>query len=91
MPLSRRKLYDYRDIDRYELLLIRTGHALWRLYKAERAKKPQDVREIGALLEALETVWRIKREYRQNLAIRLAERNAKLREKFKSYQAKKQE
>ena len=81
MPnLNRRKRYDYRDIDRRELKLIRVGHAIWALYKQERAKKGSTGIEERALLEACEAVWELKRQLRLELK---AERAAS----FKAWRA----
>lgn len=78
--LTKRQLYDYHDIDPWELKLIRVGHALWRLYK--NAQNRGDLGEIGPLYEALETVWQLKREYRAELAQRRQAKSSAMREKF---------
>jgi hypothetical protein len=77
MPLSRRQKYDYRDIDRRELKLIRIGHYLWGLYKREVAGKCRSVDERDHIYEALETVWQLKRQLRIELK---AERAARFKE-----------
>ena len=80
--LSKRKRYDYHDIDRGELKLIRIGHAIWLLRKKELAKKGSTGVEIQAFDEALETIWELKRQYRAELAIKRAEKWAKAKHKF---------
>ena len=81
--LSRRQKYDYRDADRYELKLIRVGHALWGMYKRDRATLGIPLSERQALYAACETVWRLKREYRAELRERLAARNAGIAARFR--------
>jgi len=64
MKLTKRQLYDYRDVERPELMLIRAGQHLWALWKREvRANPRQDERQ-SATYAALETIWKAKREYR---------------------------
>ena len=70
--LTKRRLYDYRDIDLRELRLIRVGHWLWAQYK--NALKAGTVVESVPLLAACETVWEAKRVLRAELQ---AERSAK--------------
>lgn len=67
MPLTKRQKYDYRDIDWRELKLIRVGHAIWSLYKRERAKKGSTGIREQALLEACEIVWGLKKQLRAEL------------------------
>ena len=52
MPLTRRQLYDYHDIDRGELKLIRIGHALWPC-SSEKDDKSGDPSLKAALLARL--------------------------------------
>jgi hypothetical protein len=78
--LTKRQLYDYHDIDPWELKLIRVGHALWALLR--KSRKSQPLLEIEAIEEAIQTVARLKREYRTELALRRAAKNAAVREKF---------
>jgi hypothetical protein len=59
---------DRRDVDPYELKLIRVGHALWAQWMRDRGAKWGSVGEGGPLYAALETIWRLKREYRAELA-----------------------
>jgi hypothetical protein len=61
--LSKRKLYDYRDIDRRELELILKGHAVWARYKRERAANAPTVVQ-DALLGECQAIWAEKRELR---------------------------
>lgn len=70
--LNKRSKYDYRDIDWRELKLIRIGHAVWALYKGERALNGT-YQEQEALLCACAEVWAIKKQFRLELA---AERKA---------------
>ena len=86
MPLSAKKRYDYRDIDPWELKLIRVGHAIWRLYRRENARNASYLLERKALLEACETVWRLKREYREKLKKRRAEASSKIAKRFAKWQ-----
>jgi hypothetical protein len=51
--LSRKQLYDYCDIDPWELKLIRVGHSLWRLLRLERRSLGQAVGEQLALQRGL--------------------------------------
>lgn len=83
MKLTKRQLYDYRDVDRGELKLIRIGHAIWAILRRERRQNRIGVSETEALYDAIETVVRLKREYRDELAIKLAVRNAKLAGRFR--------
>lgn len=72
---------DRHDIDRRELKLLRVGHYLWAIYKKECGKS-ENVSERRAIWEALQQVWELKRELREELR---AERQAKLtllRERF---------
>lgn len=75
--LSRRQKYDYRDTDRREMKLIRVGHAIWALYKQERAKKGCTGIQESVLLEACETVWQLKRQLRAELKVERAQSFAK--------------
>ena len=72
--LTKRQRYDYRDTDKRELKLIRVGHAIWALYKRERAKKGSTGVQEQALLAACETVWGLKNQLRAELRL---ERKAK--------------
>jgi hypothetical protein len=74
MKLTARQRYDYRDLDPYEAKLIRIGHAIWRLYKRDRAKSGYPVL---ATEHALATVWQAKKEYRAELKVKRAEDWAK--------------
>jgi hypothetical protein len=80
------KCNDIRDIDPYELKLIRVGHALWLLFR--KARKSEPLSEIKALEEALKTVWELKRQYRQDLAEKRIERNRAVRERFQALKRK---
>lgn len=82
MSLTRRQRHDTHDVDRFELRLIRVGHALWALLRRERRQRGIPLREIGALEEAIQTIVRLKREYRAELTVRRAERSRKVRERF---------
>ena len=83
MKLTRRQLYDYTDVDRGELKLIRVGHAIWTLLRRERRQKRVDHRELRALDEAIETMVRLKQEYRAALKVRRAEATRKLGERLR--------
>ena len=82
MKLTNRQKYDYRDIDRGELKLIRIGHALWAMLRREKRLKSYSLRESGAIEEAIETIVRLKKEYRDELKIKLAAKNAEVRQRF---------
>jgi hypothetical protein len=68
MEMNTLRRNDRHDLDPYELKLIRVGHALWAEWKRDRGAKWGSVGEGGALYAALETIWRLKREYRAELA-----------------------
>ena len=68
MKLMARQKYDYRDLDRGEAQLMRVGHALWR----DRLKLGDTVAEREGINAALESVWKAKREYRAELAKKIA-------------------
>jgi hypothetical protein len=80
--LTNRQKYDYRDVDRYELKLIKVGHALWAILRREKRQIRVPLCEIQALVESIETIVRLKRQYRSELKVKLADRNAKVRERF---------
>jgi hypothetical protein len=80
--LTKRQKYDYRDIDRGELKLIRVGHALWVQYKREKRQNGGYLSEEQPIYAALQTIWRLKREYRAGLRLKLAAQSQKIREKF---------
>lgn len=73
MKLTARQKYDYHDIDRNELFLIKVGHACWAAYQAERrVLGPHSPSAIG-ILEGCEQVWEAKRKYRLELKARRSE------------------
>jgi hypothetical protein len=72
---------DRRDISPAELKLIRVGHLLW--LERRSALKSEDVRQVRALDEALETVWQLKRQVRAEEKALRAEKSAKLKERFR--------
>ena len=90
MKLTKRQLYDYRDVERPELMLIRAGQHVWRLWKqAQRrpAAKSRlnlyvDHQEVASLEASLETIWQAKREYRAERKAREAVEYQKLTEKL---------
>lgn len=61
--------YDTCDVPRPVLKLVRVGHRLWHL----RRKSGTPVHEIQAIDEALEVVWRLKRELKQEIAAKKSE------------------
>jgi len=71
---------DTRDTDPGELKLIRIGHLLW--LDRKKSLKSGDVAQVRAFDEALETVWKAKREKRAELKVERAEKSASLRLKF---------
>lgn len=82
MKLTNRQLYDYRDVEWGELRLIRVGHALWAMLRRAKSLKSHSVGEIGAIEQGIETIIRLKREYRAERDIRLTAQSAKVREHF---------
>ena len=64
MKLTKRQKYDYRDIDRTELLLIKVGHHVWKLYKRTLGV---DGVAAKAYLAACEDIWEAKRKHRLEL------------------------
>lgn len=82
MALTRQQRHDTRDIDPYELKLIRAGHAVWALYRREKLGNGGYPSESGPLWAALQTVWGAKKVYRAELKVRRAEESAKLRARF---------
>ena len=80
--LTNRQLYDYRDIDPLELTLIRATHHIWRLYRQEKRLNGLTVSEEQAFTDAIETMVRVKREYRAFLRLKREGKAAKTREYF---------
>jgi hypothetical protein len=78
MPLTRAQRHDTRDLDSYELTLIRATHYLWRLSRLES----EPLSERMAILKAIETMAVVKRAYRKELADRREVANARVRERF---------
>lgn len=83
IKLTNKQLYDFRDIDRGELKLIRVGHCLWAMLR--KCRKSRMLHEERPLLEAIETIIRLKREYRAELKIKRAAESAAMRERFKRH------
>lgn len=71
---------DRHDTDRYELVLIRAGHAIVRFARL----KSLMVSERSLFWEAAEIIWKAKREYRQELKQRRQQRAALTRAAFAS-------
>jgi len=82
MKLTKKQLYDYHDIDRGELKLVRIGHALWAMLR--KARKSYLPKEERILMEAIETIMRLKKEKRAELKVQNAARSAKLAERFRT-------
>jgi hypothetical protein len=74
--------HDRMTIDRGELKLMRVGHALWAVMSRDRARNGGHFSQRDPIWEALATVWRLKREYRAELAVRRRAESAELRAKF---------
>ena len=70
------------SVERGEIRLVRVGHALWAMMKRDRAKNGGRLPQSEPIYEALETVWRLKREYRAELAASRQAEGARLRNKF---------
>jgi hypothetical protein len=88
VPLTSQQRNDTRDIDPYELKLIRAGHAVWALYRREKPELGGYPGESGPLWEALQTIWGAKEAYRAELKVRRAEESAKVRERFRALKGK---
>jgi hypothetical protein len=73
---------DRHDTKRVEFKLIRIGHALWAMMKRDRARNGGYLPQSDPIWEALETVWRLKREHRAELAANRQAESAELRAKF---------
>ena len=73
---------DRRDAERAELKLIRVGHALWAIMKRDRARNGGYLPQSDPIWDALETVWRLKREHRAELTGKRQAESAQLRAKF---------
>jgi hypothetical protein len=73
---------DRVNTDRGELKLIRVGHALWCQMKRDRARNGGYLSQSDHIWEALETVWRLKKEYRAELIARRQAESAELRARF---------
>ena len=82
-PLTRRQKYDYTDIDRGELKLIRVGHAIWALLRQERRRKSYLPSEERAIVKAIETMIRLKKEYRAELKVKRAASNLEVAERMR--------
>ena len=80
------KRNDRHDTDRAELKLIRVGHALWAIMKRDRARNGGYLSQSDPIWEALATVWKLKREFRAELAGRRRAESAELRAKFAKVQ-----
>ena len=68
--------------DRGELKLIRVGHAVWAIMKRDRARNGGYLPQSDPIWEALATVWKLKNEYRAELAAGRQAESAKLQAKF---------
>lgn len=79
--LTKRQKYDYRDIDRRELKLIRVGQAIFALYKRERRFPGSTGVQQKALLEACETIWALKKQLRAELRVERVARFALWRDR----------
>jgi hypothetical protein len=73
---------DRVSVERFELKLIRVGHALWAVLKRDRARNGGHLSQSDPIWEALATVWKLKREYRTELAARRQSESVELRAKF---------
>jgi hypothetical protein len=74
--------YDRVNVDRGELKLIRVGHALCAIMKRDRARNGGCLPQSDPIWEALETVWKLKKEYRTELVAWRQVESAELRAKF---------
>jgi hypothetical protein len=78
--------HDRVTVDRGELKLIRVGHALWAVLKRDRARKGGYLSQSDPIWEALATVWKLKKEYRAELAARRRAESVELKAKFAKVQ-----
>lgn len=83
--MKRAQRHDTRDTAWPELKLIRVGQHLSSLWK-KSTRKSDLLSEQMALEQALETVYRIKREYRAERDERRKLANAEVRERFRRVQ-----
>jgi hypothetical protein len=77
---------DRVSVDRGELKLIRVGHALWAVLKRDRARNGGYLSQSDPIWEALATVWKMKKEYRDELAARRRAESVELKAKFAKVQ-----
>ena len=73
---------DRFDTDRREMKLIRVGHYLWSLYKNERGKS-EPLNQEQALYAALEIVWSLKKQLREELVVERAAKAAITARRFR--------
>jgi hypothetical protein len=73
---------DRVSVDRGELKLIRVGHALWAVLKRDRGRNGGYLSQSDPIWEALATVWKLKSEYRAELAARRQAESVELKAKF---------
>jgi len=73
---------DRVNTDRGELKFIRVGHAVWAIMKRDRARNGGYLPQSDPIWEVLATVWKLKNEYRAELAARRQAESAKLQGKF---------
>jgi hypothetical protein len=78
MRLTRRQLNDYCDPDWKVVKLTRAGHHLWSLIR----KKGVDHHQERAFYEALETIWKVKRELKAKITTERASSSARMRSRF---------
>ncbi len=72
--------YDKRDPDPQVIKLTRAGHYLWARLKNRKSPLPDEQR--GLLYEALEILWRLKREIKDEMAERRSAQWQEAKRKF---------
>ena len=75
---------DRNDTDSTELMLIRAGHHVWSLYRRAKSQDGGYPSESGPFWEALQTLWKVKKDYRVELAQKRAAKAVLVRERFKA-------
>jgi len=87
-PARPRRRNDRRDVDAWELKLLRAGHHVWSLYRREKRELGGYLNESGPLWEALQTIWKAKQDYRAELAARRKAKAGALLERLKELSGK---
>jgi hypothetical protein len=73
---------DYNEDDASYLRLVRIGHAIWRVLKADRRLKSHTVKEERAFYDAIEIIVRLKQHRKAILRQERTVKSRKTREYF---------